>query len=73
VSLLVLSIIAQNNGSPVWKSTVNDATFSGANVNLQGAMGTSREPKTAMAPQQQQHIAPQSYPPQSVYSGAPTV
>ncbi|KAI0698611.1 hypothetical protein BC835DRAFT_1413000 [Cytidiella melzeri] len=65
VALLVLSITAHNNGSPVWKSSVRDATFqvAPANVDLNGALGTSRETK---------HQQEQAYPPQTTLPYTPT-
>ncbi|KAI0698610.1 hypothetical protein BC835DRAFT_646204 [Cytidiella melzeri] len=63
VALLFLSITAHNNGSPVWRSSVRDATFAPANVDLSGALGTSRETK--------QHQE-QAYPPQTTLPYTPT-
>jgi len=68
IALLVLSISAHNNGSPVWKSSVREATFSPVNVDLGGAMGTPatehKSPFPQHTPMQQQHTLNQSYPPQ---------
>ncbi|KAI0347443.1 hypothetical protein BDW22DRAFT_1342241 [Trametopsis cervina] len=58
VSLLFLSITANNRGAPVWRSSVREATFVPARVDLGGA--ASHEPK-----------GPVSYPPQP--TGAPAV
>lgn len=59
-ALLTLSIIAHNKGSPIWKTSVHEATFHPVNVDLGGTMGTpAMEHKTGMPPVQQ-HTLPQS-------------
>lgn len=71
IALLTFSIIAQQHGTPIWKSSVKEANFKPAKVDLTGAMG-SAEAKPAMGtPMQQQPALNQSYPPQQTYSPQP--
>ena len=70
VSLLTLSIVAAQKGSPVWKSSVKEASFVPVNVDLSGAMGTA-ESKPAVGTPMQEQPALQSYPPPSQTAATP--
>ena len=71
VSLLTLSIIAAQKGSPVWTSSVKEASFVPVQVDLSGAMGTAENKPGVGTPMQQQPTLPQSYPPQPQVNTGP--
>ena len=66
VTLLAFSIIAANNGAPIWMRSVKEAEFGPVpKLNMSGAMGVS-EGKTGHATEEQP-VMNQSYPPQQPY------
>lgn len=71
VALLTFSIIAQQHGTPIWKSSVKEANFAPVKVDLSGAMGSAEAKPDMGTPMQQQPMLGQSYPPQQTYSPQP--